>query len=121
MKLFIYGTLKRQQSRAGALDGQRFIGEAKTLARYRLFDTGSYPVLVGCHEVEDGGLEIEGELWHVDADCLARLDEIECVPELFRRQPVMLSLPAGYDDVETYIYQRSVMGLRDCGARWPAS
>ena len=128
MKLFIYGTLKRGHSRAGVLSGQRFLGEVYTQARYRLYDTGSYPALVEV-ALSDGvrGREIQGELWQVDAACLATLDKIEGVPRLFRRLPVELKplegneetvVPVTDGDVEAYFYQHAVAGLRDCGDCW---
>ncbi|REJ66606.1 MAG: gamma-glutamylcyclotransferase [Planctomycetota bacterium] len=114
-KLFIYGTLKRGYSRSAALDDQQFVSPARTLAYYRLFDTGAYPALVDAVP----GVAVEGELWEVDDGCLARLDQIEDVPRLFRRQPVALAEPPDVSDAETYLYQLDAADLRDCGARWP--
>ena len=83
MQLFIYGTLKRGQSRAGALNRQRFLGNAQTAPKYRMFDCGEYPGLV---EAEDG-VSIAGELWEVDQACLDVLDELEGTNlDLFQRR-----------------------------------
>jgi gamma-glutamylcyclotransferase (GGCT)/AIG2-like uncharacterized protein YtfP/lysophospholipase L1-like esterase len=113
VRIFVYGTLKRGGCRVHVLRDQRFLGTAKTVAGYRLYNTGSYPALV-----EDaGGLEVEGEVWEVDDDCLRSLDAIECVPDLYERRPVGLADPS-MDGVETYIYRRSVQGLPECGNRW---
>jgi len=115
-RLFVYGTLKRGHSRSVALAGERFIGHAVTAPRYRLFDCGGYPALV---EVLNGQ-SIEGELWEVDTACLTRLDDIEGVAlNLYVRRPILLADPYSNDYVESYFYQRSVLGLRDCGCRWP--
>jgi gamma-glutamylcyclotransferase (GGCT)/AIG2-like uncharacterized protein YtfP/lysophospholipase L1-like esterase len=113
VNIFFYGTLKRGGCRSHVLRGQRFAGEAKTVAKYRMYNTGSYPALV---EDEDG-LEVEGEVWEVDDECLQVVDAIEAVPDLYERKPVSLTGP-GMDGVETYIYRRSVDGLPDCGGRW---
>jgi gamma-glutamylcyclotransferase (GGCT)/AIG2-like uncharacterized protein YtfP/lysophospholipase L1-like esterase len=114
MKLFVYGTLKRGECRSHVLRSQTFLGEVLTAARYRLFDTGSYPALV-----EDAdGLAIEGELWEVDESCLKMLDAIEGVPDLYRRQSMTLDKHCAVGEVQTYIYQRSTVGMRDCGTRW---
>jgi len=99
-RIFVYGTLKRGYCRAANLVGQQFLGEAKTLAHYRLFDCGSYPGLV---EAENG-LEILGEVWTVDAACLRQLDLVEAVEEgLYRRGPIKLQPP--FDSlVESYCF-----------------
>lgn len=115
-RIFVYGTLKRGQSRAAALAGQSFLATVTTAARYRIFDCGGYPGLVEVLQ----GVSIEGELWEVDAACLAALDEIEGVAlNLYARRPVLLAAPRHEEHVESYFYQRSVLGLRDCGTRWP--
>ena len=112
--LFIYGTLKRGHCRAGNLKGQQFLGEARTLADYRLFDCGSYPGLVEHEE----GLEVIGEVWSVDRVCLQQLDLVEAVAEgLYRRGPLKLQAPFG-SQVETYFYLLSVDTLPDCGNCW---
>ena len=114
-KLFVYGTLKRGYSRAEALRGEKFLGTAKTEARYRMYNCGNYPGLV---ESPDG-LSIEGELWEVSPECLKRLDEIEGVGvRLYQRAMVRLKSPHDREQVETYLYLRDIQGLPDCGVRW---
>jgi gamma-glutamylcyclotransferase (GGCT)/AIG2-like uncharacterized protein YtfP len=114
--LFVYGTLKRGYSRAPALAGQRFVGTARTVAGYRLYNCGEYPGLVE----RAGGLSIVGELYEVDAECLARLDIVEDVEHgLYRREPVELMPPYADVHAETYLYCRDTAGLRDCGTIWP--
>jgi len=113
VNIFLYGTLKRGGCRSYVMRSQRFVGDARTVARYRMYNTGSYPALV---EDEDG-IEVEGEVWKVDAECLRLLGAIEAVPDLYERRPVSLT-DARMDGVETYIYQRSVDDLPDCGSRW---
>lgn len=114
-KLFVYGTLKRGFSRAAVLQGETFLGLAKTEARYRLLNCGNYPGLVEASE----GVSIEGELWDISPDCLQRLDEIEGVGiQLYQRTKVSLQIPHDREDVETYLYRQSIEGLPDCGVRW---
>ena len=113
--LFVYGTLKRGYSRSGALRGQTFLGEAVTAPRYRMFDCGSYPGLVEC----EGGVAVAGEVWEVDAACLAALDEIEGVHlRLYRRGAVLLGPPYSGMACDAYFYARGTTGLHDCGTRW---
>jgi gamma-glutamylcyclotransferase (GGCT)/AIG2-like uncharacterized protein YtfP len=115
MKLFVYGTLKRGQSRAAVLDGQEFLARAWTAGDYRMYDCGGYPGLVA----SSPGVAVEGELWDVDSDCLRTLDEIEGTSNnLYQRRVVVLQPPLDRDDVLTYFYQRSVAGLVDCGSCW---
>jgi len=113
VRIFVYGTLKRGGCRSHVMRGQRFVGEARTVAKYRMYNTGSYPALV---EDEDG-LEVEGEVWEVDDDCLRVLDAIEAVPDLYERELVFLT-DSGMVGVETYLYRQSVDGMPDCGRRW---
>ena len=113
--VFVYGTLMRGDCRHSALAGQEFVGEARTVAAYRMYDAGTFPGLV---EAADG-LEIEGEVWCVDAWCLARLDVIEGVNEaLYARRAIRLQTPFETTPVETYLYLQSTIGMPDCGPRW---
>jgi gamma-glutamylcyclotransferase (GGCT)/AIG2-like uncharacterized protein YtfP/lysophospholipase L1-like esterase len=113
VRIFVYGTLKRGGCRCHVLKDQRFIAAAMTVAKYRMYNTGSYPAMV---EDEDG-IQVEGEVWEVDDECLRLLDAIEAVPDLYARKTVSLMEP-GMDGVQTYIYQRSVDGMPDCGSCW---
>ena len=114
--LFVYGTLKRGDVRAPLLDGQRFIGEARTLAQYRLFNTGDYPALVEATPLGLTGLAITGELWRVDRVCLHRLDEEEGVDEgLYERRMIEL---ADEQRAWAYLYLHPVDGMSDCGDCW---
>ena len=74
--LFLYGTLKRGEKSHRLMAGQRFVGEATTEPRYRLYDLVPYPGLMA----DVGGVAVAGELWEVDATCLAELDICAPVP-----------------------------------------
>ena len=116
--LFVYGTLKRGDVRAPLLDGQRFLGEARTAPRYRLFNTGTYPALVQAGPLGLEGLAITGELWGVDAACLSRLDEEEGVDEgLYARRTIVL-IDREQEAVQSYFYPPPVAGMPDCGDSW---
>ena len=113
VRIFVYGTLKRGGCRSDVLQGQRFVADATTTPNYRLYNAGSYPALIECEE----GVQVAGEIWEISDECLRALDAIEHVPHLYDRKPVRLNgFPSG--NVETYIYQRSVAGMRDCGENW---
>ena len=116
-RLFVYGTLKRGDVRAYLLDGQHDLGEVKTQPIYKLFNTGDYPALVDAEPIGRPGVSIEGELWQVDSDCLARLDVEEGVDEgLYERRAVALMDTA--ETVQTYFYLHTVDEMPDCGERW---
>lgn len=121
--LFLYGTLKRGQRNHFRMAGQEYLGPARTMPRYRLFDVGPYPGLV---EDRAHGLAIAGELWRVDAAALQRLDAFEGAPTAAGRAQGDGEFERGLVDLEghpgpvyAYFYRRGVAGLRDCGERWP--
>lgn len=112
--LFVYGTLKRGQPNHRLLTGQHFVREAKTEPRYRLYDLGPYP---GMAEDPRGGVAVTGELWEVDAACLAALDEFEGVPDLYVRARVAAQGAAG--PVEAFLYNRAIPPEAPSGDSWP--
>jgi gamma-glutamylaminecyclotransferase len=115
-RIFVYGTLMRGGERHHALHGQRFVGEALTEPLYRIVDCGTYPGLL---DLPAGGTFVEGELYDVDAPCLALLDGVERVDEgLYARRPVRLQPPFDRDAVAAYYYLPATAGLPDCGSSW---
>jgi len=113
--LFVYGTLMRGGCRAGALAGQRFVGEASTEPRYRMVNCGTYPGLLEAAS----GRSIYGEVWEVSAACLPRVDQVVGVDEgLYERRPIRLREPFADRPVEAYFYLPSTAGMPDCGDRW---
>jgi gamma-glutamylaminecyclotransferase len=114
--VFVYGSLKRGYNLHYLLEDQLPLCNAVTLPLYRLFDLGSYPGLVEWPE----GLEIWGEVYHVSADCLARLDEVEGVAEqLYVRRRISLQTTFDGKEIHAWFWLGSVAGLRDCGTAWP--
>ena len=114
-RVFLYGTLKQGQSLHYAVEGQVFLGHARTEPRYRLFSLGTYPGMVPSEQ----GLPIEGEVWEVDGRCLRNLDEIEGVAEgEYDRAAIPLQAPFDDEPAYAYIYLGDITGLGDCGTRW---
>ena len=113
-RVFVYGTLKRGGENHRFIARQEFLGEATTLAQYRLYQLDGYPGLV---EVAPGsGVAVRGEIWEVDDDCLRRLDLLEGLHVgLYRRQPAHLQAPQNHEGVVCYVYNRSVEGCKDLG------
>ena len=114
-RLFIYGTLKRGHQRAELLAGQRYLGDACSRPLYRMYQVDQYPGLVH----DEGGVSLEGELWEVEPECLADLDQVERVDAgLYRRERITLEDPWQEEVVEAYFYLQPVDGLVDCGSCW---
>jgi gamma-glutamylcyclotransferase (GGCT)/AIG2-like uncharacterized protein YtfP len=106
--LFVYGTLKRGGSNHGVLSDQSFVGEARTVPGFRLFDLGEYPGMIAD---QSSPISVTGEVWSVNDEALARLDAFEGVPEgLYRRVAIQLLEPVGAESVQTYLYNREIAG-----------
>lgn len=111
-KLFVYGTLRRGGRYHRLLSGVKCLGTDRTQPSYLLYDAGHYPCLVPATK----GVEVEGEVYAVPISLLSRLDRLEEVPTMYKREVVALLSNAAH--VETYVYQGSTCGLRDCGTVW---
>jgi len=131
--VFVYGTLKSGQSRESVLINQRYIGIAKTTENYALFDLGSFPALVHARPNLAAARKIYGELYEVQDDCIAKLDQIEGVDfNLYSREIITLeeinlvNLPIHNDNfrllhskkAEAYIYLQDTSKHRECGFFW---
>jgi len=115
--VFVYGTLKRGLSNHRWLRGQTFLGGARTVSEYRMFDLGGYPGMV-LAEGEDGGA-IEGEVWAVDAEGLRGLDKLEGVAEgEYAFETVRLEGKWGEEEVKGYLYLQPVKGCREVKGCW---
>ena len=114
--LFVYGTLKRGCCNHHLMAGQEFLGEARTEPGFRLYDLGGHPGLVVQPADTEG---VIGEVWSVDAACLAQLDVLEGVAERwYRREPVALLAPFVGQNIEAYTYPHHIEGRREVGAVW---
>lgn len=115
--VFVYGSLKRGYKLHYLLESQLSLGNAVTQPFYRLFDLGSYPGIIEWPE----GLIIHGEVYQVDADCLAQLDEVEGVAErLYVRRRISLQTSFEGKEIHAWFWLGSVVELRDCGTAWPS-
>lgn len=114
--VFVYGTLKRGCSNHGYLIGQRYVGDARTTGGFTLYTVTDYPGMVRSVDARD---TVTGEVWEVDEECLRRLDALEGIEEgLYTREPITLEEPFAGQAVETYIYARSIAGLKKLGSTW---
>lgn len=83
-RLFVYGTLRKTDSRSFLLSDleetgdTKFIRDAKTADKYKLVSLGPFPALL-----ENGTQQVIGELWDIDERTKRHLDVIEGVPTLY--------------------------------------
>lgn len=105
MYVFVYGTLRKGDSRFGVLADCKCLHEVAFVAGFEMLDLGGFPGIV------PGNGKIVGEIYEVDEDTLSRLDSIEGYREddpkhsLYIRQEV----DAYYDD------GGSIPGPTGCG------
>lgn len=111
--LFVYGTLKRGERNYFRLADQEFLGEVVTAPKYRVIDLGPHPGLI---RDDANGLAIHGELFAVDAKCLAELDAFEEVPGPFVRELIEV---AGHKEVWAYYMNTTPPAGAKQGDRWP--
>jgi gamma-glutamylcyclotransferase (GGCT)/AIG2-like uncharacterized protein YtfP len=69
--LFVNGTLMRGDVLHANLDGARFVSEARTAPRYRLYSIGD--VHPGMIPVDDGGVSVAGEIYELELEHLERI------------------------------------------------
>lgn len=98
MYLFTYGTLKKGGRLHKALDGCEFIGKDLTrFKKYKMFSCGDrFPAITEWK----GNCAIQGEIYKINPQLLKRLDDIEGVPHLYRRDKCF----AETFEKECYIY-----------------
>lgn len=115
-RVFVYGTLKRGGSNHHFLAGQRYLGNARTTGSYTLYAVADYPGMV---RSADPAHFVTGEVWAVDATCLAQLDQLEGLAEgLYTREPIPLAAPFADQPVDTYLYLRRIAGHPMIGSTW---
>jgi gamma-glutamylcyclotransferase (GGCT)/AIG2-like uncharacterized protein YtfP len=90
VRLFVYGSLLGGEVNHRHLSGAPFLGESTTEPGYRMVDLGPYPAVL-----EGGTTAVRGEVYEVDEDKMAWLDEFEGHPDVYRRCTVRLADGAG--------------------------
>lgn len=71
-RLFVYGTLMRDQAAASLMTDGVFVESAVTEPRFSLVNLGEYPALA-----DFGNQSVRGEVYLVNTALLLRLDEYE--------------------------------------------
>jgi gamma-glutamylaminecyclotransferase len=101
-RVFVYGSLLAGEEHHDLLQRARMLGTGRTEPVYTLWDLGEYPALLA-----GGTTSVVGEIYAVDADLLAQLDEFEGHPALFKRETIVL---ADGTDAYAYLWQREPRG-----------
>tara|TARA_R110002094_G_scaffold198658_1_gene170879 strand:+ start:1105 stop:1479 length:375 start_codon:yes stop_codon:yes gene_type:complete len=113
---FVYGTLKRGGRYHDLLTEQKYLGEARTVAGYTLYQPADYPGMVRAENDTEG---VTGELWEISQTCLAKLDALEGLTQkLYERIPVRLLAPHDSIAAESYLYLRPLIGSPHLGSTW---
>lgn len=131
--VFVYGTLKNGHSRSSVLRDERYLGIARTIPKYAMYQYGGYPALVP--STEETNFPITGELYEIGDEKMVHLDEIEgTAVGLFQRGEVILDeinlshLPLS-ENCWTWINSRKAVayifrdvdklkGARNCHSFW---
>jgi gamma-glutamylaminecyclotransferase len=79
--VFVYGSLKRGFGNARLLSESRYLGDAVSIDRFRMWGWG-FPYIAASED----GLPVAGELYEVDEATLANLDRLEGHPRHYCRQ-----------------------------------
>jgi gamma-glutamylcyclotransferase (GGCT)/AIG2-like uncharacterized protein YtfP len=112
VKVFVYGTLKRGDTREGAMSayGGKFLREA-TLPRHTLYNVGAFPAAVPSQDDH----HVIGELFEIPPKSVTYLDSIEGHPFLYKRTTVTLD---DGTEASCYIWQRPIIGMDHLGEKW---
>jgi gamma-glutamylcyclotransferase (GGCT)/AIG2-like uncharacterized protein YtfP len=110
--VFVYGTLMRGQINHELLAGAELIGEGVTCRAFGFYagpdrgaDADELPQIPYAYEQPASGdavVQVQGEVWAVDADILMALDQLEGHPDWYQRKSVRVLISE--KDIETFMY-----------------
>ena len=109
MKVFVYGTLRKNRSNHWFLREAKHVCDAYTDNNYTLYVAG-----LPCMVKEAGNGGVFGEVYEVDEHTLEQLDRLEGHPDFYKREDIWVYEAAtGHDiKVQTYIYQGKPKGTK---------
>tara|TARA_Y100001937_G_scaffold61180_1_gene83639 strand:- start:14928 stop:15296 length:369 start_codon:yes stop_codon:yes gene_type:complete len=98
--VFVYGTLKRGYRLHQYMEGARFLGEAR-LNGYRMHRVSWYPAIR-----PDADYSVYGELFEINEDILAILDEVEDRGTEYERELCLVQplFPSETDSIQALVY-----------------
>lgn len=80
-RVFVYGTLRREQDRNDVLEKEKFVTEVIMKIPFKMVNLGSFPGLIFTGEIN----QIKGEIYEVSKEALNLLDQIEGHPTFYQR------------------------------------
>ncbi len=80
--VFVYGTLRKDQSNHHFLKQCECLGRFDTPEEYALFDLGAYPAMIL------GNKSVAGEVYIINDEILESLDRLEYVSVEYRREQI---------------------------------
>ena len=91
MRIFVYGSLKKDKNLHGYLKNSKFLGKAVTCDKYPMIlsKSGWYPYLF---EKKGIGKYIKGEVYDVSPNILKVLDRVEEAPYYYYRKKIPVCL-----------------------------
>lgn len=102
--VFVYGSLRRGMGNHRLMGQSELMAEAH-LSGFDMYQVSSFPAIV------PGNGSVKGEVYLVDGATLARLDQLEGHPRMYRRSMVTVQAGDVLAQVWVYVWQRSVSGL----------
>jgi len=100
--VFVYGTLMQGEHHHDQMAGSAFLGARRTQPEYELVLIDYFPAMLA-----GGHVSVLGELYAVNDATLARLDELEEVPEFYVRAEIRLACGTA---AQTYLMPRERLG-----------
>lgn len=85
MKVFVYGTLRKDEYNHIFVENSKFIKTAHTKPEWIFYDLGGFPAACA-----NGSTAIFGEVYEVDQNTLDKLDILESHPEFYVRKTISL-------------------------------
>ena len=116
-RVFVYGTLKNGFWNHCLLKGCEFFGGAATVPTYKMIENG-FPVIMPDPE----GKPLAGEIYTVDDETLARLDQLEREGSSYDRKLIDVTLPLASGErlsIKAFIYVGREDGFGKAFARGP--
>ena len=111
--VFVYGTLKVNESNHHWLKNSKFVRDDKTTKEYLLYDFGAFPCMIKSRP----GKNIRGQVFKINEETLECLDRLECVRYgLYER--VRVNLIETREPVWGYLYCEDVSQLSESGTFW---
>ena len=91
IRLFVYGTLKKEFRNAAYLENAQLLGKFITDPVYSMYDFGNYPAVS-----EMGKTAIAGEVYEIDQEILASIDRLEWYPDFYQRKMIETSVGSAW-------------------------